>query len=50
MVTAEDGTSSIYAMTRDNIGSVIQYENNNYSYYRNSFSPLGSEDTFRGKQ
>lgn len=41
MVTAGDGTSSIYAMTRDNIGSVIQYENNNYSYYRNSFSPWG---------
>ena len=41
MVTAGDGTSSIYTMTRDNIGSVIQYENNNYSYYRNSFSPWG---------
>ncbi|MBO4841494.1 MAG: VCBS repeat-containing protein [Bacteroidaceae bacterium] len=39
----EAGTNSIYQITRDNLGSVLQYENEDDSYYnfRFSYSPWG---------
>lgn len=41
MVIDENENSSIYEITRDNLGSAILYENVAGNYYQNSYSPWG---------
>jgi RHS repeat-associated protein len=41
MVTDENRCSSIYQITRDNIGSVLVYANANGDHYENSYTPWG---------
>ena len=41
IVIDENENANIYQITRDNLGSAIQYENANGCCYRNSYSPWG---------